>query len=135
MERFLLFREVNHVSLTKKMKISLISAISGLCNALLGAGGGVLLSLTLSRLDEGDFSDRRDALATSQAAMIPGCIASCIVYGIRGMLDTANFAIFAIPAMLGGAVGGLLMDKIKPRMIGRIFALFVIWSGARMIIG
>ena len=129
----MLFEEVNFVSLTKKMKFSLISAISGLCNALLGAGGGVLLSLTLSRLNRDVFSDRRVALATSQAAMIPGCIASCIIYGTRGMLDTANFAVFAVPAMLGGAVGGLLMDKIKPKIIGRIFAIFVIWSGMRMI--
>jgi uncharacterized membrane protein YfcA len=51
------------------------------------------------------------------------------------MLDTTSFAVFAIPALLGGAVGSLLMDRTKPQVIGRIFAIFVIWSGARMIFG
>ena len=123
------------MSRAEKARISLISAISGLCNALLGAGGGILLSLTLSRLDGDGFSDRRNALVTSQAAMIPGCIVSCIIYGAKGMLDTTSFAVFAIPALLGGAVGSLLMDRTKPQVIGRIFAIFVIWSGARMIFG
>lgn len=118
----------------KKAKISLVSALSGFLNSLLGAGGGILLSLYISNLLSDDFSDRRDILATSQAAMIPGCIASCVIYGFDGRLDTSSFAVFAIPAFIGGAVGSFLMDKIKPRAIGRIFSIFVIWSGARMIL-
>ena len=117
----------------KKAIIYLISALSGFCNALLGAGGGILLSLAISKLEAEFFSDHRDTLVTSQAAMIPGCIASCVIYGARSMLDTSNFAVFAIPAIAGGAVGSILMNKVKPKWIGRLFALFVIWSGARMI--
>ena len=119
----------------KKTIIFTVSALSGLCNALLGAGGGILLSLAISRLNGEGISDRRDVLATSQAAMIPCCIASCLIYGAKGMLDTSNFAVFAIPAILGGAVGSILMDKVKAGWLGRIFAVFVIWSGARMIWG
>lgn len=121
--------------LKEETRISAVSMISGFCNALLGAGGGILLSLAMGRLIFDRLRDRRDILATSQAAMIPGCIASCFIYGARGMLDTANFAVFALPAMVGGAIGSILMDKIKPKWIGRIFAIFVIWSGARMVLG
>lgn len=120
---------------TKNVKISLISALSGLCNSLLGAGGGILLSLFMARTLDGEFDDRRDLLATTQAAMIPGCVASCAIYWFKGTLDTANFAVFAIPAMVGGAIGSFLMDKIDSKWIGRIFAVFVIWSGARMVLG
>ena len=123
------------MKLSEKAKISITAALSGLCNAVLGAGGGILLTLALSKVQIGGFSDRRDLLATSQAAMIPCCIASCFIYGARGMLDTANFAVFAIPAALGGIVGSILMNKLSPQWIGKLFAVFVIWSGARMVIG
>ena len=123
--------------MSQKLKIRLMGAVSllsGFCNALLGAGGGILLSLAMGKLTSNDTLDRKDVLSTSQAAMIPGCIVSSVIYGIEGRLDTANFAIFAIPALLGGAVGSVLMDKIDSKWIGRIFSVFVIWSGARMLL-
>lgn len=118
---------------TKMNVIGAISLLSGVCNSLLGAGGGILLSLAMGKLLQSDEFDRRDILSTSQAAMIPGCIASCVIYGVGGQLDTSNFAVFALPALAGGAVGSILMDKIRPKWIGRIFSLFIIFSGARML--
>ena len=117
----------------KNSPIFLVAALSGFCNALLGAGGGILLTLTMGALLPHRFDDRRQLLVTTQAAMIPGCIVSCLIYAFDGMLDTTNFAIFAIPAMLGGALGSILLNKAKPRWINNIFSALVIWSGFRMI--
>ena len=114
--------------------IFLVAALSGFCNALLGAGGGILLTLVMGVLLPDRFSDRRQLLVTTQAAMIPGCIVSCLIYAADGMLDTTNFAIFAIPAILGGALGSILLNKAKPRWINNIFSALVIWSGFRMIV-
>ena len=114
--------------------ISAVSALSGFCNALLGAGGGILLSLAMSGMLPEAALDRKGILATAQAAMIPGCIVSCVIYGLEGRLDLENFAVFAIPAMLGGALGSLLLNKVKTRWLIRLFSLFVIWSGARMLL-
>lgn len=114
--------------------IALTSALAGFCNALIGAGGGILLTLVMGSVIGDRFTERRQLLVTSQAAMIPCCLLSALIYAASGRLDTSNFAVFAIPAILGGAIGSILLDKIKPIWIGRIFSALVIWSGLRMIV-
>lgn len=112
----------------------LAAVASGFCNAVLGAGGGILLSLAMGTMLSDRFRDRRQLLITTQGAMIPGCIISCIIYASRGMLDTTSFSVFAIPALIGGAVGSLLLDKLRPRTVNTIFSLLVVWSGFRMLL-
>lgn len=114
--------------------IFLVAALSGFCNALLGAGGGILLTLAMGIILPHRFEDRKQLLVTTQAAMIPGCMVSCLIYAADGMLDTTNFAIFAIPAILGGALGSILLNRAKPRWINNIFSALVIWSGFRMVV-
>ena len=124
--------------MAKKAKGAILSAtalLAGFCNALLGAGGGILLSLALTRLSHDDFPDKRDVYVNSQASMIPGCALSCLIYSLKGSLDTTGFSIYAIPAAIGGAAGSLLLTKIRSTFISRIFAILVIWSGIRMILG
>jgi len=119
----------------KNISLALIACAAGLVNSLIGAGGGILLSLTLPALADEVFPERRDAYINSQAAMIPGCALSCIIYSMRGMLNTVGFSLFAIPAAAGGAIGSLLLSKIKSGTIQIIFAVLVIWSGIRMLVG
>lgn len=114
--------------------VPIAALASGFCNAVLGAGGGILLTLAMGAFLGERFSDRRRLLITTQGAMIPGCIVSCLIYSSRGMLDTTSFAVFAIPALIGGAVGSLLLDKIKPGAVNTLFSLLVVWSGFRMLL-
>jgi uncharacterized membrane protein YfcA len=113
--------------------IAIIAAAAGLINSLIGAGGGILLSLSLPALVKDQFPDRRDVYINAQAAMIPGCALSCAIYSMRGMMDTVGFSLFAIPAAVGGALGSLLLSKVKSTIIQIAFAALVIWSGARML--
>jgi uncharacterized membrane protein YfcA len=114
--------------------LAVAAMLAGFCNSLLGAGGGILLSLTMGRLlAVGEPTDRRDILATSQAAMIPGCALSCFIYSARGSLDLSASPFLALPAALGGLIGSLLLPKIKLGWLKGAFALLVIWSGYRMI--
>ena len=110
------------------------SALSGFCNSVIGAGGGILLSLALLKLARDEIPDRRDVYVNSQAAMIPGCALSCLIYSLNGSLDATGFSLYAIPAALGGILGSLLLTKIKSVWISRLFAFLVIWSGIRMIL-
>ena len=116
------------------MIVPIAAAVSGFCNAVLGAGGGILLTLTMGAFLSERFSDRRRLLVTTQGAMIPGCIISCIIYASGGALDTTSFWVFAIPALIGGAVGSLLLDKIRPGTVNTLFSLLVVWSGFRMLL-
>lgn len=115
--------------------ILIAACAAGFCNALIGAGGGILLTLTMSAVAPKMFRDRRRLLITSQAAMIPGCILSCLQYAANGMLDTSGFAVFVLPALLGGAVGSMLLGKTKPDTVSKLFSILIILSGIRMIGG
>lgn len=110
------------------------SSLSGFCNAIIGAGGGIILTLALLKFARGKITERRDVYINAQAAMIPGCAISCLIYSINGSLDTTGFSVYAIPAALGGIIGSLLLTKIKNIWISRLFAFLVIWSGVRMIL-
>jgi uncharacterized membrane protein YfcA len=117
----------------KKTIIALCAATAGLCNSMIGAGGGIILSLAISKLFSDDFEDKRNIYVNSQAAMIPGCALSCLIYSARGMLGVSGFSLLAIPAVIGGLLGSMLLPKIKAGGLKTIFALLVIWSGYRMI--
>ena len=122
-------------AIKKSLPIILISAVAaGFCNALIGAGGGILLTLSMEAVIGNRFFDKKQLLVTTQAAMIPCCILSAMIYARSGTLDTANFGIFVLPALLGGGIGSILLDKIKPRLINMIFSALVIFSGIRMMV-
>jgi uncharacterized membrane protein YfcA len=114
--------------------LALTAMAAGFCNALLGAGGGILLTLVMEKLCNDMLCDRRDVLACSQGAMIVGCAVSCLCYSALGDLRIGGAQFFLLPAVLGGILGSLLLNKISPRHIRILFALLVIWSGARMVL-
>ena len=122
---------------TKKYTIILFSSIlGGILNGFLGAGGGILIGLVLTRVLKKDgelLCDRRDIYANVQVAMVSVSLVSLSIYSARGGVDfsTADWIIF--PALAGGAVGSLILRKISSGMIGKIFAILVVWSGIRMI--
>ncbi len=116
----------------KNTALALSAMAAGLCNALIGAGGGIILSFTLARFFSDKFPDKRNIYVNSQAAMIPGCALSCILYSARGMLNVRGFSVLAIPAVIGGFIGSLILPKIKVTWLKGVFAVLVIWSGIRM---
>lgn len=121
--------------MNKKMKngiLALSSMAAGLCNSLIGAGGGIILSFCLSKLFSDDFDDKRNIYVNSQASMIPGCALSCAIYSMKGMLNVSGFSVLAIPAVIGGLIGSMILPKIRTGWIKSAFAILVIWSGYRM---
>jgi uncharacterized membrane protein YfcA len=118
----------------KRIIISMASVAAGLCNSLIGAGGGIILSFCLNKFASDYFDDKRNIYVNSQASMIPGCALSCALYSIRGMINFQGFSALAIPATVGGLIGGLILPKIKVGWIKGAFALLVIWSGYRMMV-
>ena len=119
----------------KNMLISAVAFLSGTLNSLIGAGGGILLTIAASRLFPDRFKDRRDVYVNSQASMIPGCALSFGIYASEGHFSVISALPLAIAAAFGGVIGSLLLSKINSTVIGKIFALIVIFSGLRMIIG
>lgn len=117
--------------------ILLLGVLSGLVNGLLGAGGGILivyaLSYALKGREDGEF-DSRDLYANALCVMLPVSAVSCVRYALAGNLSTDGFAVYAVPAIAGGIVGGFLLSKLKASVTKKLFAALVIWSGIILII-
>lgn len=116
----------------KSGAIALSSVAAGVTNSLIGAGGGIILSFALGKLLSDKFKDKRNIYVNSQAAMIPGCALSCMIYASRGMLDVGGFSLLAIPAAIGGIIGSMLLPRVRLGWIKTAFAALVLWSGIRM---
>ena len=119
-----------------KSKYFLIAAgvLCGFINGLLGAGGGIIAVFAL-RLALGDeLSDSRDVFANALCVTLPISVLSCLSYALRGNLKINGIGLYVIPAILGGALGGVLLGKLKAESVRKLFAALVVISGILLIV-
>ena len=117
---------------------SAFCVLGGILNGFLGAGGGILIGLVLTKLLKKDgelLCDRRDIYANVQLAMICVSLVSLSIYSSRGGVNFSTADWIILPALAGGAVGSLILRKISSNTVGKTFAVLVIWSGLKMILG
>ena len=104
--------------------------LSGVINALIGTGGGIIITFVLSRLysENPDYStkDVFSMVLLSVAIMSAG---TSVIYLSSGMFDISDALVFLPSAAAGGAVGALLLDKLDSAIFKKLFALLVIWAG------
>lgn len=111
--------------------------LGGLIGGALGAGGGIIVVFTLNSLMGGKPAGQKngnDVFATALCVMLPLSLFSALMYGIRGNVSVEGFGPFVIPAVLGGACGGLLLGKFRNGSMKRAFAALVAISGVLLII-
>ena len=118
----------------KRFFLPTMGFLAGLTNGLLGAGGGIVAVWALSASLGDGIEDRRDVFANALCVMLPISAVSCISYAIAGNLTVTGMGAYAIPAILGGITGGILLGKIKFSSLRRLFAALVIYSGIVLII-
>lgn len=116
------------------VKLMLIGLTAGIANGLLGAGGGTVIVFGIARVLGDSLKDGNDVFATALCVMLPVSAVSCIIYALRGHINTQGFGAFALPAIIGGTVGGLLLGKVKAAWVKKLFAVLVIISGILLIV-
>ena len=119
---------------TKRMSALMLGLLAGLLNGLLGAGGGIVLVRGAERILPREYHDGRDVFANALCVMLPISAVSAIAYVMRGSVHGLDFSCFILPAILGGAGGGLLLSVIDTRLLRLIFSALVVWSGITMIL-
>ena len=122
------------IKVGRKAAISLIilmlcGAVGGFINGLLGAGGGIIVVMGLSALFQKAGVNGHSYYATAIAVMLPLSALSAWQYHRAGHLPPISFWHLILPSLLGGALGALLLRRIAPRVLGRIFAAIVLISG------
>ena len=114
--------------------LCLAGLLAGAINGLLSAGGGIVVVLAISRLLGDSLENKNDVFANALCVMLPLSLFSCIIYSANGNLITQGFGAFAIPAIIGGAVGGALLGRLKASFVKKLFSTLVIISGMLLIV-
>ena len=107
----------------------------GLLGGLLGAGGGILAVFVLGRVLRDAEADGKDIFANTVAIIIPLCAFSLVNYASKGAIPFREASPLILPALLGGAVGGWLLDKLKVDAVRTLFGILILVSGILMLMG
>ncbi len=111
--------------LTKFGLGALIGGVSG----FFGAGGGLIC---IPILMKSNF-ERKVAHANAVAIILPITIASATLYLLKGRVELVDSLIYLPGGVIGAIVGTFIMKKISPKLIKKLFSIFMIWAGWRLI--
>ena len=119
----------------RPLLLGLCGLLAGTVNGLLGAGSGILITYALRAVSPALREDSRDLLANATAIILPLSLVSFLSYLRSGALPPdARLGIYLLPGLLGGFVGGILLDKLPAHVIRRLFAGLVLVSGLIMLL-
>lgn len=105
---------------------------AGLLNGALGAGGGILIVLCLRPMLQ--ETDRRRAYTTALSVTLPLSLLTLARYWRGGALQSTAPLTLLLPALLGGALGALLLRRLPQGVLSRMFAAVVLLSGILMVV-
>lgn len=114
----------------KKKIIPVLSGLlTGLCNGVFGAGGGMVAVAALEKLCK---MDAKRAHATAICVMFPLTFVSGLIYALNSAVEWDVLLYVAPPLFLGGILGAKLTGRINNLWLNRIFAALMIAAGVWM---
>lgn len=115
----------------------LSGAAAGFVNGFFGTGGGIILLGALAFLDtkssclKENGVRRRFALTLAVTGAVS--VVSLFSYAVAGNIPLDICLTVAVPAVIGGFVGGKLIHRLGENVLKIIFSALVIWAGIMMI--
>lgn len=103
----------------------------GAVNGFLGAGGGLVCVPALLQFG----FDRKAAHANAVAIILPITLVSAVSYWLQGRVSPTDVLIYLPGGLAGAWLGTKVMKKISALWIRRIFGIFLIWAGWRLLFG
>lgn len=110
---------------------ALTGLITGICNGLLGAGGGMLAVAALEGLCG---LSEKEAHATALAIMLPLTGVASAVYAMQGAIPWQALAFVAPGLAAGSALGARLTGKLSDKALCRIFGTLMLVAGGWMLL-
>lgn len=119
----------------RKLAICAAGAASGVLNGLLGTGGGIITVFFLTKLYARDKQySTKDIFAMTVASSAIMSLSSVAFYLADGAFSLADCAPYVLPAIVGGVIGAILLDRLDSAVFKKIFSLLVIWAGISMMV-
>ena len=114
-----------------KTKTVLIGIMTGLINGLFGSGGGTIIVPFLERIL---LFDPHKAHATAIAVILPLSVVSIIIYSRGDIQNIIPIIEISFGGIIGGFIGAKILNKISSNALRKIFAIFMIIAGVKMIL-
>ena len=114
----------------KKITLFISGIIIGILNMLLGAGGGMLAVPVLKKCD----LKQKEAQATALTVTLPLSFVSLIIYLFNGNVKLNGNIFLPLFGASGAFLGAFLLKKVSNKWLKRIFACFLLFAGARILI-
>ena len=113
----------------KKIVNALLGILTGIINILMGACGGIVAveNLKLRGLDQ------TESHATAIAVILPLTVISAAGYLYKGQVHLSDSYVYLIPGLIGSIIGAWLLPKIPKKVLSKIFSIFIIYAGIRML--
>ena len=105
-------------------------ALVGFINGFFGGGGGMLCVPLLEKILK---VPTKNAHATAILVILPISIASAITYIINGYADFSATLVSSVGVTAGGALGAIMLTKLKSATVGVVFAVIMIVAGAKLL--
>lgn len=102
----------------------------GIVNGLFGAGGGMLAVPLLKKVG----MEQKSAHANAVAVILPITVISAVMYILRGYVTLNEAWIYIPTGLIGAVLGTIILKKISPKILKKIFACFMIYAGIRMVL-
>lgn len=114
----------------RAFKVGIIGLIAGLCNGLFGSGGGIIVVPAMIHLLG---VEEHESHATAIAVILPLSLVSIVVYFGNNYFDWDIVWRVCASGIIGASIGAWLLPRISVKILGKIFAIFMIAAGLRMI--
>lgn len=114
----------------KTLKNAALGGCVGLVNGLFGAGGGLICVPLLMK----NGMERKQAHANAVVVILAVCLVSAAGYLWAGRVEMRSILPYLPGGLAGALVGTQILKKINPDLIRRIFAVFMLWAGGRLLL-
>ena len=115
------------------LRALLLGGAAGLVNGFFGTGGGMILLCFALRHDVRAGRDPRDTFAETLVVTLCLSAVSAVVYALRGALPGGFPFRYCLPALIGGMLGALCLDRCPTGLLRRLFAVLATVAGALML--
>ncbi|MBR4972989.1 MAG: sulfite exporter TauE/SafE family protein [Clostridia bacterium] len=101
----------------------------GVVNGLFGAGGGMIAVPLLKKMG----FEQKSAHCNAVAVILPITVLSAILYIIKDYVNLSDAFIYLPTGVLGAGIGTVVLKKISPLWLKRIFGIFMVYAGFRLL--
>lgn len=112
-----------------KFKKIIIGLLTGIISGLFTSGGGlILIPLFVHFFNLSEKQSR----ATTVFCILPMVIVTAFFYQSNNYIDWKIGILCSIGGIIGGFLGATLLNKIKPKYLKLIFAIFLLYAGSKI---